>query len=78
MYDRHAILLPAVGIVLSLTAAFDFRKAHARVKNVASGTLDDDQTVTFSEMVEHSFYQVRRSCEVHKSTLVTSLSWCWY
>eukprot|EP00750_Incisomonas_marina_P033004 INCI9517.3.p1 GENE.INCI9517.3~~INCI9517.3.p1 ORF type:complete len:331 (-),score=33.88 INCI9517.3:810-1802(-) len=52
-----AILLPTVGVVLSVTAAYDFKEAHARVKNLASGTLDKDQTVTFEEMIEHSFYQ---------------------
>jgi hypothetical protein len=55
--NRHAIALPVVGVVLSLTAAYDFKEAHARVKNLASGTLDADQTVTFEEMLEHSFYQ---------------------
>lgn len=46
-----------LGTALTLTAAFDFRAAHSRVRNVASGALDDDATVTFSEMIEHSFYQ---------------------
>ena len=38
---------------------YDFKKAHARVVNKASGALDQDATVTFSEMIEHSWYQVR-------------------
>ena len=58
VHCRLAILLPTVGVVLSVTAAYDFKEAHARVKNLASGTLDKDQTVTFEEMIEHSFYQV--------------------
>lgn len=44
-----------LGIVLTLAAAFDFQ--HKNVVNVASGTLDEHATVTFGEMIEHSFYQ---------------------
>ena len=38
----------------------DFGEAHSssRLANVASGALDKDQTVTYSEMLEHSFYQI--------------------
>ncbi|GAB5373201.1 hypothetical protein AAMO2058_001730000 [Amorphochlora amoebiformis] len=42
--------------MLTLTAAYGF-PAHKRVRNRASGTLEHDSTVTFSEMIEHSFYQ---------------------
>ena len=52
VYD---LLLNALGIVLTLTAAFEFK--HKRVQNVASGTLDQHATVTHGEMLEHSFYQ---------------------
>lgn len=48
-------LLGLLGIVLTLAAAFDFQ--HKNVVNVASGTLDEHATVTFGEMIEHSFYQ---------------------
>lgn len=48
------VALGVAGTVLTLTAAFDFRVAHQerRVKNIASGALDADQTVTFEEMLE--------------------------
>jgi hypothetical protein len=48
--------LGVLGITLTLTAAADFPNKHAR--NVASGALDEDATVTQAEMVEHAFYQV--------------------
>ena len=51
------VTLGVAGVALALTAAFDFRVAHTRVTNVASGPLDASATVTFSEMLEHSFYQ---------------------
>lgn len=58
VYDS---MLGALGIATTLTAAMDFQRAHDRtvVKNVASGALDVEATVTVDEMVEHSFYQVR-------------------
>jgi hypothetical protein len=49
------IVLSVVGIVLTLTAAYEFK--HKNVRNIASGTLDEHTTVTFDEMIEHSFYQ---------------------
>ena len=52
VYD---ILLGVMGIVLTLTASRDF--PHKTIKNVASGTLDEHATVTYSEMIEHAFYQ---------------------
>lgn len=52
VYD---ISLGVVGTLLPLTAARDF--GHKNIKNVASGTLDEHATVTYSEMIEHSFYQ---------------------
>lgn len=54
MFD---IVLGVLGTLTALTAAYDFKKAHKHVKNVASGTLDKNATVTFNEMLEHSFYQ---------------------
>ena len=59
--SSHLILLLShlylglMGIVLTLTAAFEFQ--HKNIKNIASGTLDEHATVTYSEMIEHSFYQ---------------------
>jgi hypothetical protein len=47
--------LGVTGIILTSTAAYEFK--HKNVKNIASGTLDEHATVTYSEMIEHSFYQ---------------------
>eukprot|EP00667_Euglena_gracilis_P015339 EG_transcript_15944 len=52
----YDVVLGVSGIVLTLTAAHNFR-SHRNVTNVASGTLDEEATVTHAEMVEHSFYQ---------------------
>lgn len=54
IYD---VVLGILGTLLALSAAFDFKVAHARVQNSASGTLEESATVTYSEMIEHSFYQ---------------------
>ncbi|KAJ1472707.1 hypothetical protein T484DRAFT_1839240 [Baffinella frigidus] len=56
----HDATLSLPGTALALSAAFDFRTAHSkqRVKNPASGALEDTTIVTFDEMLEHSFYQV--------------------
>lgn len=62
------LLLPALGLLATLTAAADFRKAHARVSNVGSGTLEQSATVTHAEMVEHAFYQLLnlvQVCQLH-------------
>lgn len=48
--------LGILGIKLTLFAAYEFK--HKNVKNVASGTLDMHATVTYDEMIEHSFYQI--------------------
>jgi hypothetical protein len=48
-------VLGCMGLLLTLSAAFEFQ--HKHVKNIASGTLDKHATVTYSEMIEHSFYQ---------------------
>lgn len=60
------VLLGVAGTTLTLTAAYDFKHAHKedRVQNKASGPLDPDQTVTFEEMLEHSFYQALNLCQV--------------
>jgi hypothetical protein len=52
LYD---VVLGIIGISLALSAAFEFK--HKNVRNVASGTLDEHATVTYGEMIEHSFYQ---------------------
>ena len=43
-----------------------------RVKSVASGTLEQEATVTSDEMVEHSFYQMLNLVQVrlHTSSVV--------
>lgn len=51
----YDIILGVLGTTLALSAAFEFK--HKHVRNVASGTLDEHATVTFAEMIEHSFYQ---------------------
>lgn len=63
LYSKWYIIYDAVlgvlGILLTVSAAFDF-PTHNAVKNpagVVSGTLSDKATVSFSEMMEHSFYQ---------------------
>ncbi len=48
-------VLGTLGISLTLTAAHEF--GHKNVRNRASGTLDEDATVTYDEMIEHAFYQ---------------------
>jgi hypothetical protein len=53
----YDILLGISGTVLTLTAARDFRVAHADIKNVASGALEVTSTITVKEMIEHAFYQ---------------------
>ncbi len=50
-------VLGVAGISLTLTAASDFRVAHAKVENVASGALHETATVSVPEMIEHAFYQ---------------------
>lgn len=49
------IVFGCAGLLLPLTAAQEFQ--HKNTKNFASGTLDEHATVTYSEMIEHSFYQ---------------------
>jgi hypothetical protein len=52
-------LFGVLGCLLTLSAAFDFKKQHSRVDNHGrSGTLDDTATVTYAEMIEHAFYQI--------------------
>jgi hypothetical protein len=59
----YDVVLGVLGITTTLTAAFDFEKAHRGAekrnekKKKSSGTLDDDAIVSYSEMIEHSFYQ---------------------
>ena len=52
----YDVVLGCLGVLLSLSAAFDFQ--HKNIKNFASGTLDEHATVTYDEMIEHSFYQI--------------------
>ena len=76
VYD---FILPLLGTVLTLTAAFDFKDAHSRVQNIASGVLDSDAIVTFSEMLEHSFYQILNAVQIMFLGVVTRVEmpeWC--
>ena len=56
IYD---IVLGILGTSTAYTAAMDFKIAHSdkHIKNKASGVLDEEATVTYSEMLEHTFYQ---------------------
>jgi hypothetical protein len=70
-------VLGILGTLTALTAAYDFKKAHNHVKNVASGTLDKEATVTFNEMIEHSFYQglnVIQILYIHAITVIPETS----
>jgi len=53
-------LLSCLGFAVAYSAARDFGPAHRKVKNtmMASGVLDKEATVTYSEMIEHCFYQL--------------------
>ena len=69
----YDIIFGMLGIILTITAAEDFQ--HKSIKNVASGTLDVHSTVTYNEMIEHSFYQGLNLCQIiyiHSITLCTS------
>eukprot|EP00947_MAST-08B_sp_MAST-8B-sp1_P002900 g2900.t1 len=50
------VILGVLGTTATLTAASDFRY-HRHARNRASGTLDEEATVSYAEMLEHSFYQ---------------------
>jgi len=54
-YVLFDAVLGVLGTMLTLFAAVEFQ--HKNVKNEASGTLDERATVTYNEMIEHSFYQ---------------------
>ena len=54
LYD---VTLSLLGLTVAFSAARDFGPSHSRVKNDASGVLDEHATVTVEEMLEHCFYQ---------------------
>ncbi|GBG29872.1 Hypothetical Protein FCC1311_060922 [Hondaea fermentalgiana] len=64
------VVLGCLGVAVTLSAAFDFR-FHERVRNRASGTLEKETTVTFSEMIEHSFYQALNLVQISYLHLVS-------
>eukprot|EP00656_Telonema_subtile_P008887 TRINITY_DN14155_c0_g1_i2.p1 TRINITY_DN14155_c0_g1~~TRINITY_DN14155_c0_g1_i2.p1 ORF type:complete len:326 (-),score=64.14 TRINITY_DN14155_c0_g1_i2:26-1003(-) len=71
-------ILGLSGVVLTLTAAFDFKhhKVIDRQGLQASGTLEDSAVVSFSEMIEHSFYQGLNLVQVMTlHTLVSVHDW---
>jgi hypothetical protein len=74
-YLTYDILLGIAGVTLTLTAASDF-SSHARVKNPASGALEQTATVTVNEMLEHAFYQGLNLCQIlylHALPMFTTL-----
>lgn len=73
----YDLILSFLCILTTLTAAFDFKKAHSHIKNIASGTLEKEATVTFNEMIEHSFYQILNLFQIsfiHLLPFMTSYS----
>ncbi|KAJ1446084.1 hypothetical protein M885DRAFT_547761 [Pelagophyceae sp. CCMP2097] len=50
-------VLGVLGLATTLSAAFDFAPKIPKAPGQASGTLHEKATVTYSEMMEHSFYQ---------------------
>lgn len=71
-YFLYDVVLGILGTVLTLYAAFEFK--HKNVVNVASGTLDEHATVTYGEMIEHSFYQVLNLIQIiflHGMVIIT-------
>ena len=63
-YFYYDILLGCTGILLTYTAAFDFKNAHSNIVNpttIKSGTLHKSAIVSFNEMIEHSFYQILKT-----------------
>ena len=70
IYDT---LFGVSGILLTLSAAYDFQ--HKNVVNKASGTLDAHATVTYNEMIEHSFYQLLNLGQI---VYIHSMSWTIY
>ena len=73
-YLQYDVILGILGTMTAITAAYDFRKAHSHVKNIASGTLDKEATVTFEEMIEHSFYQGLNLIQIIFIHVITRLS----
>jgi len=57
------LLLGLSGTAATATAALDFAH-HKKARNEASGTLDEAATVTYSEMVEHTFYQLLNLAQI--------------
>lgn len=66
----YHVVLGLLGTILSLTAYYDFY--HKHIKNDASGTLDENATVTNGEMLEHSFYQGLNLIQVVYFHLISS------
>ena len=60
VWTGYDVILGLLGTATAYTAAIDFKVAHsgAHIKNTASGVLDEDATVTYSEMIEHVYYQL--------------------
>jgi hypothetical protein len=72
-YWIYDVVLGVLGTILTLYAAFEFQ--HKNIKNVASGTLDEHATVTYGEMIEHSFYQALNLIQIlfiHSMTYIVT------
>lgn len=72
-YFLYDIILGILGTYLTLFAAWEFQ--HKQVKNMASGTLDEHATVTYGEMMEHSFYQVLNLLQIIFIHIITWISY---
>ena len=73
LYD---VVLGTLGTATTLSAAADFRVAHAKAENVASGTLAEEATVTHNEMVEHAFYQLLNLAQIlYLHALAAARAW---
>jgi len=74
----YDITLGLLGLALTLTAASEF-SFHKKVKNPASGALDQRATITLDEMIEHSFYQ---GVNIVQAAYLHTIDWfpenlCW-
>lgn len=71
----YDVALGLLGVAATLSAAADF--GHV-AEAATSGTLDADKTVTRSEMVEHSFYQLLNLAQIvglHSSSGAARRRW---
>lgn len=74
IWSGYDVILGLLGTATAYTAAIDFKAAHSgsHIKNTASGVLDEDATVTYSEMIEHVYYQLLNLVQVVFLHIVSS------